>query len=274
MAYPAAAPHRQWPCLLSALTSDERARELLLGESRRAATGRAAAHPLHHGRRKLLWNRNVVCMGLASGFLEPLESTSIHLIQVTIQRLILRSRTGRRRGTAPRVQPRGRGGIRIHPRLHHPALPREQSRGRAVLGLLPEHVHPGFPAPSHRVVPRDGRHLLRDDDLFQLTQLAAGAVGPGRPAAGHPSVRRGRVASGSRGLSTRPASAIGQAAQQLPGHAEFIARHCAADTARCLKLAAHLPSQAGLDENRRGARRNREGAGALLEFRSTHHRIL
>jgi len=72
----------------SAHLSDEAALEALLGEI--AAPPLAEPNRLRFvtGKRRRQWVGNCVAIGLSSGFLEPLESTSIHLIQLAIGRLL------------------------------------------------------------------------------------------------------------------------------------------------------------------------------------------
>jgi len=72
----------------SAFVSEDEACEAI----RSAAEGERVAEPrvlrFRAGRRKASWQKNVIAVGLSSGFLEPLESTSIYLSQMAITYLI------------------------------------------------------------------------------------------------------------------------------------------------------------------------------------------
>jgi tryptophan halogenase len=215
----------------SAHTSDERARELLLANLESDALAEPRLIRFRTGRRRQLWNRNVVCLGLASGFLEPLESTAIHLVQVAIQRLILlfphRSDYDERRREFNRAAAAEFEYIRDFLVLHYHANNR---RGE-----------PFWDACRNLAIPDSLRHrieLFREtagifcpsDDVFQLTSWLQVLWGQGiRPHATHPFVEA--VAPSDRaGYLHDLRRLIAQAAHQLPDQAEFIARHCRAMT--------------------------------------------
>lgn len=68
--------------------SDEDAKKLLLENLQGVVRGEPRLIKFRTGRALKQWNKNCISIGLSSGFLEPLESTSLHLIQTGIVRLI------------------------------------------------------------------------------------------------------------------------------------------------------------------------------------------
>jgi tryptophan halogenase len=67
---------------------EDRAREQLLQQLEGPALGAPRLLRFQTGHRARAWVHNVVALGLAGGFLEPLESTSIFLVQRAMGRLI------------------------------------------------------------------------------------------------------------------------------------------------------------------------------------------
>jgi len=176
------------------------------------------------GFRRESWTKNIVAIGLSSGFLEPLESTSIHLIQSGIAKLIA-----------------------LFPnRDCDPALARQFNAlfGRdmdAIKDFLILHYHAtqGHQAPlwqhtRHMTLPdslvekeeqyrRTGRLMLTSDELFREASWLAVLNGQGIVAMDHSPIADTLDGVTNRRQLDQIAALIARAAPTLPRHDDAIA---------------------------------------------------
>jgi tryptophan halogenase len=173
--------------------------------------------------RNLCWNKNVVALGLSSGFLEPLESTSIHLVQSGIARLISLFPDKRfnpaERDEYNRQMKALYEDVRDFIILHYKATKRDDTpfwdfcRTMEVPESLQQKID---------LWKAKGRTFRDNMELFQTTSYVAVMLGQGIvPEEHEPSVDgldEQRVA----GAMDQMREAYLQMAQKLPSHAEFI----------------------------------------------------
>jgi tryptophan halogenase len=180
------------------------------------------------GRRKATWVKNCVALGLASGFMEPLESTSIHLVQSVMTRFLdffpdqdfnpIEIDEFNRRCR------RDYELIRDFLILHYHANERDEPFWRDCRHMaIPDSL-------AHKLdyFKQHGRLLIEEGDLFREDSWAQVLIGQGvMPAAASPlteAVGMEQLTAFMTGLN----GTLARTVAAMPSHDAFIAQHCAA----------------------------------------------
>ena len=209
--------------------TDEQAAETLLSN----LDGKPLADPRFlrfvTGRRKQAWVKNVVAIGLSSGFIEPLESTSIHLIQSGVAKLM-------QMFPDKRFEPADRDRFNRMTRIET-----EQVRDFIIL-----HYHltqrndtpfwdrcrtmdvPDSLKEKYRLFEGTGRIFRENDELFNDTSWMAVMVGQGLKARGYDPVADVLDLAETRARLAEIRRVMRTSADYMPSQADFIRANCAA----------------------------------------------
>jgi tryptophan halogenase len=216
----------------SSFISENEAADRLMRNLGSAALAEPKLLRFKAGRRLKSWQGNCLALGLASGFLEPLESTSIYLIQMGIFHLLPLFPSGspdpRLRDEFNRRMDVEYSRIRDFLILHYHANGRDDSElWRYCRAMeVPESLTRRLELFRHR-----GFIEQYKDGLFTPASWLSVYAGQGvRPAHYHPAadaVPTDRLFADLEGLQR----SIHQRVEEMPAHAAFVERYCAAEGA-------------------------------------------
>jgi tryptophan halogenase len=221
----------------SAHVSDDEAAATLLANLDGAPFAEPKPLRFTAGHRKQAWVGNVVALGLAGGFLEPLESTSIHLVQTAIARLLTlfpdRGFSPAERDRFNAEMAREYADIRDFLMLHYHASERDDSAfWRDVRAIEP----PAGTTYKMEMFRENGRILREHGEVFTEASWLSVMTGKGlRPKSYHPAADTIPDAETLARLANIRA-VIGEVADQMPRQDEYL-RQIGCDLAPARRLA-------------------------------------
>lgn len=215
----------------SKFMSDQQAQDILLQNIEGEPLIEPRMLKFKGGMRNKMWHKNCVAIGLSAGFVEPLESTAIHLIQSGISRLMSlfpttafdkEDITTYNRQAALEIER-----IRDFIILHYKLTERDDSdfwnycRNMEIPDYLQNKID---------LFKANGRIFREDEELFNQTSWLSVMVGQGlMPQGYHPLVN---ILSEEEILRRMESvrKTILQSVDYMPTQKEFIAKHCQADS--------------------------------------------
>ena len=217
---------------VSALMDEDRAAEILLEHVDTEPLGEPRLLKFKAGMRKRVWIGNVVSLGLAAGFLEPLESTSIHLVQSSILRLIYflptRDFDPKTIDEFNRVTRTEWEHVRDFIILHYHATQRTDSDLWKQMAATPPPDRLQNKIDHFRSA---GRLLVDPDDLFQRPSWFAVLVGQLIQAKGYHPIADARPQANAAARIQLQVNRMAETAEAMPRHEDFIDRHCRSEFA-------------------------------------------
>ena len=214
----------------SSYMSDDLAEETLLKNVDGAPIGTPKRLKFQTGRRSSFWEKNCIALGLAAGFMEPLESTSIHLIQTGITRLLAlfpdRSCDALSRQEYNRITRLEYERVRDFLILHYCATSRDDAEIWRYVSTMEIPVSLQYKIEQFRSY---GRIVAEDNELFQNPSWLAVYLGQEiypRRFAPLAAARRANIAADEKLAGLR--KIIQDVMASLPTHQAYIDKYCKA----------------------------------------------